>query len=145
MEWPWIVMNYLDNKGVAIMSLVCRKWYMESYHEMLKRYQEFRKSDEYLSEMIRQMNHLGKIIQEFKTSSTILTNMMFEYTMLCYENWHILLEHKHRLIIPHNDIFVCFCNEHHIKMNDIIPNGTVHYTHIHRPTKSYAFYKSLHI
>ncbi len=145
MEWFSIVMKYLDNKNLAKMSMTCTTCYMFSYKEMSERYEKYRRSDEYISNVIRHMNHLGNIIQDFKTASTISTNMMFEYTMMCYENWQFLLEHKNKLIIPHNPLFLHFCNEHHINIHNIIPNGTVHYTHIHRPTKSYAFYKSLHI
>jgi len=96
-----------------------------------------------MSAIILKINYTGNLIQELNLVCKISTNMMFEYIMLCYENWNLLLEHKSKLKIPNNTIFKQFLNEHNLDIDKIIPNIIFHYTHIHRPTKTYAFYKSL--
>ena len=133
----------MDTTDIASTSMVCVTMYMKSHDHLASRYLAYKKSDLYTNAMLSQMNHSGRIIQEMKMTCTISTNMMFEYMMMCYENWNVLLEHKDKLVVPTNPVFVKFCKEHHLDIDQIIPDVVIHYTHVHRPTKSYAYYKSL--
>jgi hypothetical protein len=115
---------------------------MKSHATMSERFLEYKRSDAYARQVIRQTNQMGRLIQEMKMGCTLSTNAMFEYVMTCYENWSLLLEHKDKLFVPTSPAFLQFCKEHHLDIDQIIPDVVIHYTHVHRPTKSYAFYKS---
>ena len=142
-SWYNHVSTYLNDIDLARMSNTCVDLYMKSHGMLCTRYKQFQKSDFYMSAIILKINYTGNLIQELNLVCKISTNMMFEYIMLCYENWNLLLEHKSKLKIPNNTIFKQFLNEHNLDIDKIIPNIIFHYTHIHRPTKTYAFYKSL--
>lgn len=143
MDWYDSVIRYLDHAAdVAVMSLTCVEAYMKSHTTLSERFLEYKRSDAYARQVIRQTNQMGRLIQEMKMGCTLSTNAMFEYVMTCYENWSLLLEHKDKLFVPTSPAFLQFCKEHHLDIDQIIPDVVIHYTHVHRPTKSYAFYKS---
>ena len=143
MDWYDFVIPYLDTANLASMSVACVQTYMRSHDALASRYLAYKRSDAYAISTIKHMNQTGRLIQEMRVGSAISTQLMFEYVMTCYENWSMLLEHKDQLMFPTNHAFVTFCKEHHLDIDQIIPDVVIHYTHVHRPTKSYAYYKSL--
>lgn len=144
-EFSWYnnVLCYLSIVEIATMSNTCIELYMKSHDNLKTGYREYNKSDLYISKLVTNLNFTGNLIQELNIPCKISTNMMFEYIMLCYENWVILIEHKNKLNVPSNRIFNSFLMEHHLDIDKIIPEFVFQYTHVHRPTKTYAYYKSL--
>ena len=140
--WYNDVLKYLDTTDLASASITCVELYMKSYKLLRERYSDYMKSEAYISSVVTRINNTGRLIQEMNLGCQLATNMMFDYVMTCYENWSLFIEHKAKLRVPKNRLFVSFLSEHSLDIDKIIPEVRFHYTHVHRPTKSYAFYKS---
>lgn len=140
--WFNHVLKYLDTSDLASASIACTEMYMKSYETLQERHSEYMKSEAYVDSVVTKINNTGRLIQEMNLSCQLATNMMFDYVMTCYENWSLLIEHKGKLRVPKNKLFANFLSEHSLDIDKIIPEVKFHYTHVHRPTKSYAFYKS---
>lgn len=134
---------YLDTRDIIATSITCIELYMRSQRTLSSRYMLFKRSDVYISSVLTKLDYTGQLIQELHFNCKISNNLMFEYVILCYENWNILIQHKTKLKIPTNPIFKTFMIEHNIDIDKIIPEIIFNYTHVHRPTKTYAYYMSL--
>lgn len=142
-DWYSLVCSYLDTTDIVSMSVSCIEMYMRSHGTLSSRHVLYKQTDAFILSVLKQMNYTSSLIQEIHFNCKITNVLMFEYVMLCYENWNILLEHKSKLKIPNNPLFLTFMTEHNIDIDKIIPDRKINYTHVHRPTKTYAYYMSL--
>lgn len=136
----------LSKTDIANLQLVNTESYMSLFEVMQERYKEYTHSDTYKHKVIREMNQISVLIDAFRQPNKIVTNMMYEYVMSCYENWQWISmddTYKNALEIPKGLIFKQFLNDHNIRIDDILPNFRVTYTHHHRPTKSFSYFKHM--
>ena len=97
-------------------------------------------------DVIKYMNNLAKIINEFKYNNAILKSKMYEYVMRCYEMWSVISLNenlKSKLIVPKTPYFDEFLCERRIDMSDIFPDCTTNYTHYHHQTKTSSGFKQI--
>ena len=134
-----------SDRDIGTLQLVATSMYIALFERMQTRYRRFTQSDEFRNKVILSMNHNSMMIDAFRYNNKLLSNMMYEYVMSCYEHWHwiIMQDNKSSLIIPKSDIFKQFLHEHNIRLKDVLPDVRVTYTHHHRPTKSYSYFKCL--
>lgn len=136
----------LSKTDIANLQLVNTESYMSLFEVMQERYKEYTHSDTYKHKVIREMNQISVLIDAFRQPNKIVSNMMYEYVMSCYENWQWISmddTYKNALEIPKGLIFKQFLNDHNIRIDDILPNFRVTYTHHHRPTKSFSYFKHM--
>lgn len=140
-----LVSNQLNVHDIANLQLVDTRMYMSLFETMQTRYREYTHSDDFKHQTLRMMNHTATMIDAFKQNNTLLTNMMYEYVIACYEHWHWIIMENFRgsLVIPKCSLFKQFLHERNIRIKDVLPEVRVTYTHHHRPTKSYSYYKCL--
>lgn len=141
-----LVSTRLSDTDVANLQLVDTQMYMSLFESMKERYQVYTQSDEFKQRVIQGMNYIATMIDAFGQNNTLLTHMMYEYVMSCYEHWHWIIMDNRRssLVIPNNVLFKQFLHERSIRIQDVLPDVHLTYTHHHRPTKSYAYYKCIH-
>lgn len=142
-----VAMNQsLSKTDIANLQLVNTESYMCLFEVMQDKYKEYTHSDAFKQKVIRDMNQSSVLIDAFRQNNKIVTNMMYEYVMSCYENWHWISmdeTYKNALEIPKGLIFNQFLEDHSIRIDDILPNFRVTYTHHHRPTKSFSYFKHI--
>lgn len=140
-----LVTHHLPDKDVANLQLVDTKMYMQLFEPMKSRYHVYTHSEEFRKGVVHNMNHMAMMIDAFGQHNTLLSHMMYEYVISCYEHWHWIIMENYRssLVIPKNSLFKQFLHERNIRIKDILPEVRVTYTHHHRPTKSYAYYKCI--
>jgi hypothetical protein len=85
---------YLDTRDIIATSITCIELYMRSQRTLSSRYMLFKRSDVYISSVLTKLDYTGQLIQELHFNCKISNNLMFEYVILCYENWNILIQHK---------------------------------------------------
>ena len=79
----------LDNKGLTIgIQMMNKTLYMLLYPTVNKFYEAHIESSDL--DVIKSMNNLAKIINEFKYNNAILKSKMYEYVMRCYEMWSVI-------------------------------------------------------
>jgi hypothetical protein len=134
-----------DPKDLVHLQMTNRSLYVTLYPHVERLYSLFVKSDKYRGNVIRELNELAYMINQFKWVNKILNNKMYEYLILCYENWSwiTLDNYKQLLIVPNSKHFSRFMQDRGIRMNELLPNVEFHYTHHHRPTKSFTYYKTI--
>jgi hypothetical protein len=143
-----VVGRYLENKDVVNLSLASKTLCIDLSTLVDTRYDEYVKSDKYKSHVILELNKMSFMIDQFKYNNQILTKLMFDYLMNIYEHWSWLVfdEMYHsRLKPPDSKHFVAFLKEKHLTMSDILPTVRFNYTHQHRPTKQFSYFKTMHI
>lgn len=134
-----------EPKELVQLQTVSKSTYLALFPVLHELYQQYLKSDKYRLRVLNEMNHLSYMIDQFKWQNKILNNKMYEYVILCYENWSwiTLDNHTQQLQVPSSNHFVKFLQEHGIQIHEILPNIEFHYTHHHRPTKSFTYYKTI--
>jgi hypothetical protein len=135
----------INELEIIQLQMTNKAFYMFLYKNVKSLYKAYIKSDKYRQSVIHTLNYTSRIIDEFRHNNKILSNMIFDYIILCYENWHWLTMNEHyraRLNIPQALHFKAFLNDRQISISDILPNVHVTYTHFHRPTKSFSYYKT---
>ena len=135
----------LDPKDLIHLHMVDKERYMSLYPKVREMYDAYLNSDKYRRDTIRDMNKMSNMINQFKWRNKILNNMMYDYIIICYENWSwiTLNNFKTKLKWPSSIHFERFLQEHGIKHNDLLPSVEFHYTHHHRPTKQFTYYKTI--
>ena len=133
-----------SDSDIGNLQLVDTSMYVTLFERMQTRYRRFTQSDDFRNRVIMSMNHNSTMIDAFRYNNKLLSNMMYEYVMSCYEHWHwIVMQDKYKtsLLIPKSELFKRFLHEHNIRLKEVLPEVRVTYTHHHRPTKSYAYFK----
>lgn len=136
----------MSDADIGRLQLVNKDMYMAFFENMQQRYRKHTQSDDFRNNVILSMNQTAMLIDAFQYNNKLLSNMMYEYVMSCYENWHWVIMHdkyKSSLVVPKNILFKQFLHERNINLKDILPEVRVTYTHHHRPTKSYSYFKCL--
>jgi hypothetical protein len=144
----YFVGNYLENQDVIHLCLTNRMVFKQLAPMIDTRYDLYVKSDPYKSRVVLELNKLSFMIDQFKFNNKILTNLMFEYLMGIYEHWAWIVfeEHYNRQVqSPRSKHFLSFLNEKCLTMNDILPTVHFNYTHQHRPTKQFSYFKTMQI
>lgn len=137
----------LPDEDVIRVQMVNKTMYINLFHRVKRMYDLYTKSDKFKTNAVNYLNKTSNIIDQFKWNNKLLTNMMFDYVITCYENWSWLTmndSYKERLNLPKSKHFAFFLKEHGIAMHDILPPVEFHYTHQHRPTKTYTYYKTIY-
>ena len=148
------VMNIVVNNGlkhIHITDLVNiqmtnKDIYIALYPVVNEKYKEYVGSDLFKSRMVKTLNYYSYMIDAFDYNSRILTNMMFEYVMTCYDNWHWLSmndSYRSSINLPTTTHFERFLAERNLTIDDILPKARLNYTHHHRPTKTFSYYKTI--
>jgi hypothetical protein len=127
------------------LQMTDKSMYITCFPRVQKLYESYLKSDKYRRSVIRELNAVGYMINQFQWNSKILENKMYDYLIMCYENWAwiTLDNYKHELCLPTSAHFTRFMREHGIHIQDLLPAVEFHYTHHHRPTKSFTYYKTI--
>ena len=135
----------LDNKGLAIgIQMMNKTLYMLLYPTVNKFYEARIEASDL--DVIKSMNNLAKIINEFKYNNAILKSKMYEYVMRCYEMWSVISLNeklKSKLIVPKTPYFKEFLCERRIDMSDIFPDCATNYTHYHHQTQTSSGFKQI--
>lgn len=137
----------LSDEDLIRVQMVNKTMYINLFHKVRHLYEMYLDSDKFKYNVINYLNKSSNIIDQFKWNNKLLTNMMFEYIITCYENWAWLTmeeSYKQRLKLPKSKHFTGFLKEHGIGMHDVLPPIEFHYTHHHRPTKTYTYYKTIY-
>ena len=127
--------------------MINKTMYVNLFHKVQYFYDNYIHSNKFKLNVITYLNKTSNIIDQFKWNNKLLTNMMFDYLITCYENWSWLTmndSYKQRLKLPKSKHFTGFLKEHGIAMHDVLPPIEFHYTHQHRPTKTYTYYKTIY-
>lgn len=139
-----LVGNYLDNRDMVHLSLVNKSLCMDLAPRVDARYDAYIRSDGYKNRVVLELNKMSFMIDQFKYNNQILTKLMFDYLMGIYEHWSwIVLEHRDALQPPKSKHFVSFLREKHLTIHDILPPVRFNYTHQHRPTKQFSYFKTI--
>ena len=136
----------MSDTDIGRLQLVDKDMYMALFDHMQQRYRKHTQSDDFRNKVILSMNQTAMMIDAFQYNNKLLSNMMYEYVMSCYENWHWVIMHdkyKSSLVVPKSTLFKQFLLERNINLKDVLPEVRVTYTHHHRPTKSYSYFKCL--
>lgn len=145
-----VVVKNLGNKMGTIdlvnLQMTNKDLYVALYPIVQAKYQTYINSDLFKSRMVKTLNYASYMIDAFDYNNRILTNMMFEYVMTCYDNWHWLSmndSYRSSLNIPTTPHFERFLRERHLTIDSILPKPQINYTHHHRPTKSFSYFKTI--
>ena len=137
----------LHDEDIVHIQMLNKTLYVNLFHKVQHMYNVYIKSDKYKSSVLTYLNKTSHIIDQFKWNNKLLTNLMYQYLISCYENWSWLTmndKYKQQLIFPKSKHFSYFLKDHGIAMHDVLPPIEFHYTHQHRPTKSYTYYKTIY-
>lgn len=137
--------NTLDEIDLIHLHMINKEIYILLFPLVDNIYKKYLQSDKYKENVIRSLNYMANLIDEFEQSNKLLTNIIFDYIITCYENWQWLTmneKYQHSFKIPVKHHFYQFLHERQLSMNDILPEVHVLYTHYHRPTKSFTYYKT---
>lgn len=143
-----VVGNYLENRDILHLCITNKGVFTQLSPMVDKRYDTYIKSDKYKSHVVLELNKLSFMIDQFKFNSKILTNLMFDYLMGIYEHWSwIVFDERYNREIkpPGSKHFSSFLYEKRLTMNDILPTVQFNYTHQHRPTKQFSYFKTMNI
>lgn len=139
--------DFLSDEDIIRVQMVNKTMYINLFPRVNMMYELFLNSDKYKIHIVNHLNKASHIIDQFKWNNKLLSNMMFDYIITCYENWSWLTmndSYKQQLKFPKSKHFMNFLKEHFISMHDILPPIEFHYTHQHRPTKSYTYFKTIY-
>jgi hypothetical protein len=140
--------NCLLDEDIIRVQMVNKTMYVNLFHRVRHIYERYINSDKFKNNVVVYLNKTSNIIDQFKWNNKLLTNMMFDFIIACYENWSWLSmddSYKQRLELPKSKHFTSFLKEHGIAMHDVLPPIEFHYTHQHRPTKTYTYYKTIYM
>ena len=139
--------KYINHMDVIHLQMTNKSTYMFLYERVNVLYKNYIQSDAYKERVVKTLNHSSLMIDAFVyTNNKLLTNMLFDFIIMCYENWHWLTMNDHyrnKLKLPQAPHFKAFLKERGITIHDILPNVQVTYTHFHRPSKSFSYYKNI--
>lgn len=137
--------HVLDLRDLMNLQLTNKSMYVACFPKVHELYESYIKSDKYRRSVIRELNSVGYMINQFQWKNKILENKIYEYLIMCYENWSwiTLDNYKNDLQLPTSAHFTRFLKEHGIKIHELLPAIEFHYTHHHRPTKSYTYFKTI--
>lgn len=140
-----IIAPYMETFDILNLSFTNSGMYVHLYPYVDTLYIKFVKSDYFKKKVIDLLNYKANIINQFKYNTEISNKYMYEYLILCYENWIWLSidEYKKRLSIPKSSLYIHFLSEKKLDMKSVLPDIKFVYTHIHRPTKQFTFYTHL--
>jgi hypothetical protein len=141
-----IVGIYLENRDILHLCITNKVMFTQFSPMIDTRYNTYIKSDKYKSRVVLELNKLSFMIDQFKFNNKILTNLMFDYLMGIYEHWAwIVFDESYYLKVkpPGSKHFSFFLNEKRLTMNDILPTVRFNYTHHHRPTKQFSYFKTI--
>lgn len=137
--------NTLGTMEIVRLQMTNKAMYIFLYERVNVLYKNYISSHAYKEHVIRRLNDTSRMIDAFVYNNRLLNKMLFEFTIACYENWHWLTmneAYRMRLNFPQSPHFKSFLDERGLTIKDIIPKIQVMYTHFHRPSKSFAYYKT---
>lgn len=137
--------HVLDTRDFIHLQMTNVSLYITCFPKVREMYDAYIKSDKYRKNVICELNTLAYMINQFQWKNKILDNKMYDYLIMCYENWSwiTLDNYKNDMCLPTSTHFTRFLQEHGIKIHDMLPAIEFNYTHHHRPTKSYTYYKTI--
>jgi len=136
----------ISDTDLIHLHLVNKQMYLSVYEYVNNRYKVYIQSDIFKQKTITSFNHSSYMIDAFEHDNKMLNNMMFEYVITCYDNWHWLSmcdNYRARLKIPSSQFFKTFLEERLLSISDILPKVQIHYTHHHRASKTFSYYKTV--
>ena len=139
--------GYVDltnTKHILELQSMNKQLYLQLFPVVNNLYHKFIEDNDI--KKIKSMNNLALIIDQFKYNNNMLKSKMYQYIILCYENWSIISLNeylKSNLLIPTTIFFKDFLAERNINMRDILPECKMSYTHYHHQSKTSSGFKQI--
>jgi len=143
-----IVGIYLENPDILHLCITNKSMFTKLSPMVDTRYNLYIKSNKFKSRVVLELNKLSFMIDQFKFNNKILTKLMFDYLMSIYEHWAWIVfdeSYNQQLKPPGSKHFSSFLHEKRLRLTDILPTIRFNYTHQHRPTKQFAYFKTMYI